>query len=348
MEEFTEVIVLVCDDHDNDLLSFLNKAAVHNISVHNSVNEILRRHLSLLKAVIFTQPFVNESALLSVRRRHPTVFIVAYIPSAVDNPLLRLSSFDAGVNMVTYDLHALLITLRKSVLFAKSKRGALSCPSCGLQGLTEDELWQHFPAFHINNENIKGPVTCPVCNKRTFDPLQVHVHEQHGPLVRRNGVSRAHEHAISYNFSLVVCKHPLTGKYLLCQEFANQGFWLPGGAVDAGESLTKAAVRECEEEAGITVNLKGILGIEYDARKGERVGDGEFGYIRMRVTFYAEPADLNQYPKTIPDYESAGACWCSAEEINDMIKLRGHEPRHWASYLSNGGIVYPLMLLTER
>ena len=30
-------------------------------------------------------------------------------------------------------------------------------------------------------------------------------------------------------FSLVVCRHPLTGAFLVVQEFANSGFWLPGG-----------------------------------------------------------------------------------------------------------------------
>ena len=35
------------------------------------------------------------------------------------------------------------------------------------------------------------------------------------------------------------------------------GFWLPGGAVDGGESLTSAAKRETLEEAGIDIHLKG-------------------------------------------------------------------------------------------
>ena len=35
----------------------------------------------------------------------------------------------------------------------------------------------------------------------------------------------------------------------------------------------------------------------------------------MRVTYYAEPIDNLQHPKTLPDYESCGANWVSADEI---------------------------------
>jgi hypothetical protein len=52
-------------------------------------------------------------------------------------------------------------------------------------------------------------------------------------------------------------------------------------------------------------------------------------YVKMRVIFYAEPRDLSQLPKSIPDFESAGACWCSLEQIEGGLKLRGSEPRQW-------------------
>jgi len=86
--------------------------------------------------------------------------------------------------------------------------------------------------------------------------------------------------------------------------------------------LTEAAIRETKEEAGIDVELRGILGIEYDPREGNR-GAGR-GYVRMRVIFYAEPKDPDQLPKSFPDFESAGACWCSEEDLLGL-KLRGHE-----------------------
>ena len=40
---------------------------------------------------------------------------------------------------------------------------------------------------------------------------------------------------------------------LLVQEFAKSGYWLPGGRVDAGEDLARAAERETLEEAGVAL-----------------------------------------------------------------------------------------------
>lgn len=151
-----------------------------------------------------------------------------------------------------------------------------------------------------------------------------------------------------YNFSLVFCRHPITGKFLLCQEFANQGFWCPGGAVDGGETFTSAARRETLEEAGIEVELKGILAMEYNPAGFDRHKNSYL--VRMRVIFYAEPtaAALWQLPKSRPDFESVGACWCSVEDIcGGKLKLRGSEPRRWCKYLAEGGNIYPLSLLSE-
>lgn len=133
-----------------------------------------------------------------------------------------------------------------------------------------------------------------------------------------------------YNFSLVICRHPVSGHFLLCQEFADQGFWCPGGAVDAGESFRQAAIRETIEEAGIEVELRGVLGIEYNpiGRSNRTLNE----LVRMRVIFYAEPTaiGLHQLPKSVPDFESAGACWCSYEDIHNGLKLRGSEPIIWS------------------
>jgi ADP-ribose pyrophosphatase YjhB (NUDIX family) len=49
----------------------------------------------------------------------------------------------------------------------------------------------------------------------------------------------------------------LTMRVLLFVEFGDQGFWLPGGAVNPGESFTVAARRKYLEQAGVDIELKG-------------------------------------------------------------------------------------------
>ena len=90
---------------------------------------------------------------------------------------------------------------------------------------------------------------------------------------------------VSYNFALIICRHPETGKFLAVNETKNRGWWIPGGAVDSGETFRQGAHRECMEEAGIKIELKGILKVEYYMSKHNQG--------KMRVIFYAEPVDPN-------------------------------------------------------
>ncbi|MFI4920741.1 MAG: NUDIX domain-containing protein [Gammaproteobacteria bacterium] len=48
------------------------------------------------------------------------------------------------------------------------------------------------------------------------------------------------------------------------------GWALPGGFVEVGESLERAAVREAEEETGLKVHLKILLGMYSDPRRDPR------------------------------------------------------------------------------
>ena len=90
------------------------------------------------------------------------------------------------------------------------------------------------------------------------------------------------------NFSLLIVRNPFKdsphfGKYLAVNETRNRGWWIPGGAVDFNETFEDAALRECKEEAGIKVDLKGILRIDHGVEGKDS---------RMRLIYYAEPKNL--------------------------------------------------------
>ncbi len=114
-------------------------------------------------------------------------------------------------------------------------------------------------------------------------------------------------------------------------EFGNQGFWLPGGKVDAGEAFTVAAKRECMEEAGVDIELIGVLAIEMHPFP-PRDMDG-CNLVRMRSIFLASPTDAfmlsGKLPKSVSDFESVGACWCSLADLKAGLKVRGSEPMIW-------------------
>ena len=54
------------------------------------------------------------------------------------------------------------------------------------------------------------------------------------------------------------------GEVLLIRRSDNDNWALPGGAVDLGESLTQAAIRETLEESGIDCEVTGLSGIYTD------------------------------------------------------------------------------------
>ena len=94
---------------------------------------------------------------------------------------------------------------------------------------------------------------------------------------------------VTYNYALVICRNPKTGKYLAINETKNRGWWIPAGGVDSGETFRDGAKRKCIEEAGVQINLLGIIKIEYI------MGNDDLG--KMRVVFYAEPVDPDCVPK---------------------------------------------------
>jgi 8-oxo-dGTP pyrophosphatase MutT (NUDIX family) len=143
--------------------------------------------------------------------------------------------------------------------------------------------------------------------------------------------------------SVVIVKNPRTNRFLAVKETRNRGWWIPGGKVDPPEDIAKAAVRECKEEGGIDITLKGLIRILYDN------SSNDINYLKMKFVFYAEPLDLFQQPKTINDAHSEEARWVTLEELNYLASvppfLRGNDLVEYGQYLINGGKVHPLEVL---
>jgi ADP-ribose pyrophosphatase YjhB (NUDIX family) len=57
-----------------------------------------------------------------------------------------------------------------------------------------------------------------------------------------------------------------SGDVLMIQRSDNGNWAVPGGAIDLGESMTQAAVRETQEETGIECRVTGIVGIYTDPK----------------------------------------------------------------------------------
>jgi ADP-ribose pyrophosphatase YjhB (NUDIX family) len=56
------------------------------------------------------------------------------------------------------------------------------------------------------------------------------------------------------------------GEVLLIRRSDNDNWAVPGGAIDLGESMAQAAVRETREETGIDCEVTGLVGIYTDPR----------------------------------------------------------------------------------
>ena len=82
----------------------------------------------------------------------------------------------------------------------------------------------------------------------------------------------------------VVISIPGQGVVLIKRENPPPGWALPGGFVDYGETVERAAVREAFEETNLEVTLTGLLGVYSDPKRDPRMHT-------MSVVYTAEPAD---------------------------------------------------------
>jgi 8-oxo-dGTP pyrophosphatase MutT (NUDIX family) len=112
------------------------------------------------------------------------------------------------------------------------------------------------------------------------------------------------------------------GEVLLIQRSDN-GLWaIPGGAQDVGESIVGTATREVREEAGISIEVIGLVGIYSDPGHVIAYDDGEVRQ-EFSVCFRGQPIDGTLATST----ESKRVEWIEPErlgqlDIHPSVRLR--------------------------
>jgi ADP-ribose pyrophosphatase YjhB (NUDIX family) len=116
------------------------------------------------------------------------------------------------------------------------------------------------------------------------------------------------------------------GRILLICRTDNGNWALPGGAVDLGESLAQAAVRETKEESGVDCEITGLSGIYTDP--GHVLLYTSNGEVRQEFSIVLTARATGGEPT--PSDETSQVRWVPVEdvdgyEMDSSMRLRvGH------------------------
>jgi len=125
------------------------------------------------------------------------------------------------------------------------------------------------------------------------------------------------------------------GELLVCTH-ERDGWYLPAGRVDFGETFTTGGIREALEETDLPVNLTSIHCIQFSPGVKN---------VRLRIFFGAEPKD-NTPTKSVPNHEIIAAEWLPLNKILNLQEVRSSELYYIADkVLSNKVNKFPINFL---
>jgi 8-oxo-dGTP pyrophosphatase MutT (NUDIX family) len=316
--------------------------------------------------------------LEKIRAAAPLAFAIVRSDVVSGSARGRLDCYASGARMLANDDAAVDAGIARAMAQwdASFPEGAerYMCPTCGMDGLSEDALHLHYPLYHTTE--LTPPCDCPICGRKAgeYRAFAIHLHNEHGPVGDRE------PHFPDFNaFSWVVCRRPQDGKLLLVHEPAaiaggKPNYWFPAGRVDEGETFVEAGKRETEEEGGVSVDIKGVLLV--------KLGGG----VVPRIVLYAEPRLSDDgggvdgggvdgggvdgkddaggaaqggggeggegracdTAKSIPDFESCGAGWVDVSELDALDDTSDYRSRGTADLLRSvaSGVLEPLPIDT--
>ena len=117
------------------------------------------------------------------------------------------------------------------------------------------------------------------------------------------------------------------GRILLMRRTDNDNWAMPGGAMDPGESMTQAAVRETLEETGIECEITGLVGIYTNPGHVIHYTSNDEVRQECSVVFKARP--VGGTPTTSD--ESSEVRWVRPDKLNEypMHVSMGQRVRHF-------------------
>jgi ADP-ribose pyrophosphatase YjhB (NUDIX family) len=93
----------------------------------------------------------------------------------------------------------------------------------------------------------------------------------------------------------------------------NENWAVPGGAIDLGESMTQAAIRETKEESGIDCEITGLVGIYTDPKHVILYTSNGEARQEFSILLTARPTGGTPTPSD----ESTEVRWVKSSEVTD-------------------------------
>ncbi|MFD1541536.1 NUDIX hydrolase [Nonomuraea guangzhouensis] len=125
------------------------------------------------------------------------------------------------------------------------------------------------------------------------------------------------------------------GEVLMIQRSDNDNWAVPGGAIDLGESLPQAAVRETLEETGIRCEITGLVGTYTDP--GHVILYTSNGEARQEFSIVLTGRAISGSPT--PSTESREVRWVPRDEVASLSMAASMRMRI-EHYLSGTGLPY--------
>ena len=125
------------------------------------------------------------------------------------------------------------------------------------------------------------------------------------------------------------------GEILMIERSDNGNWALPGGAIDLGESMSQAGVRETKEETGIDCEILDVLGIYTDPK--HIILYTSNGEARQEFSILLHGRATGGTPT--PSSESTRVRWIPQSELNSL-QMNDTMRRRIDHYLEPGTTLY--------